>query len=461
MSLLSASSPLSSTSSDDRRSRSSAPTLAAAFLGFFVITLDATIVNVALPSIRNDLGGGITGLQWVVDGYTLMFAALLLSSGALSDRVGARRAFATGLVMFAVASVACGLAPTMGVLVAARFLQGTGAAVMMPSSMALIRQAYADPITRARAIGIWALGGSAAAISGPVLGGILSLVSWRLIFFINVPVIAVILLLLSRTLRSAHHKAPFDWVGQITAILAMGGLTYGAIEAGAHGFAAPRVMIALGTAVVALAAFVISQARAAHPMVPLDLFRSRNVVIANAVGFAFMVGFYGVPFLFSLYYQEVRGMSSLQAGLAFLPMMVIGASLTPLSARIVERVGPRVPIVGGLCLMTAGAAALSATPESTEIWVLAVLMIPIGLGGPLIAPPVTAVLLYSVPGRLAGTASGVFNTSRQMGGALAIAVFGALLANPGAFTEGLRMSLVIAAAVAFAAAVGSLFLNRK
>jgi hypothetical protein len=213
--------------------------LAAAVLAFFVITLDATIVNVALPSIRGDLGGGITGLQWVVDGYTLMFAALLLSAGALSDRVGAERALAAGLVVFLAASLACGLAPGLGVLVAARFVQGASAAVIAPASMALIRHAYDDAAARARAVGMWAMGGAVAAAAGPVLGGLLSLASWRWIFFINLPVGAVTLLLLARAARSPHHAHPFDWAGQAAAIAAMGGLTYGAIEAGVAGFTAP------------------------------------------------------------------------------------------------------------------------------------------------------------------------------------------------------------------------------
>src|SRR6266516_2142200 len=187
--------------------------LAAAVLGFFMITLDAVVVNVALPSIRAGLGGGITGLQWVVDGYTLMFAALLLSAGSVSDRFGARRAFGAGLAVFVAASAASGLAPVIGALVAARFVQGAGAAVMMPSSMALIGQAYPDPVRRARAVAVWAMGGAVASSSGPLLGGLLTLVSWRLVFFINVPAGLVTLLLLSRTARSPSRRVPLDWVG--------------------------------------------------------------------------------------------------------------------------------------------------------------------------------------------------------------------------------------------------------
>jgi len=387
-----------------------------------------------LPSIRAGLGGGIIGLQWVVDGYTLMFAALLLSAGSVSDRFGARRVFGAGLAVFVLASAACGLASAIGALVAARFAQGAGAAVMMPSSMALIGQGYPDPVRRARAVAVWAMGGAVASSSGPLLGGVLAVVSWRLIFFINVPAGAVTLLLLARVLPSPHQPARFDWAGQITAVIAMGGLTYGAIEAGAAGFAAPRVVAAFATAVVALAGFVAAQARGAHPMAPLDLFRSRTVAVPVVVGFAFIVGYYGLPFVMSLYLQQFRGLSPLGTGVAFLPMMLTGAALTPFSARIAERLGTRVLITAGLVVM-------------------------VGLGGPLVMPPVTGVLLNSVPAHRAGTASGVFNTSRQIGGALAVAVFGALLAGRAGFLHGVRASLLIAAVVALAAAAASLLLT--
>jgi DHA2 family methylenomycin A resistance protein-like MFS transporter len=422
--------------------------LAASVLGFFVITLDATVVNVALPSIQRDLGGGLTGLQWVVDGYTLMFPALLLSAGALVDRLGARTALGTGVGVFVLASLACGLAPGVVVLVAARFVQGAGAAVMMPASMALVRHVCDDPARRARGVGVWAMGGAVAAASGPVLGGLLSLADWRLIFVLNLPVGVVTLLLLTRAPRSPHHTHPFDGAGQVSAIIAMAGLTYGVIEAGAAGLTAPRVLAALLLSVLAGVAFVMVQARGAYPMLPLGLFRSRTVDITVAIGFAFMVCFYGLPFLYSLYFQQIRGLSSLAAGVAFLPMLALSGALTPLSARLVERLGARLPIITGLALMAAGALALTVLPVSAPIWVPAALLLPVGLAGPLVMPPTTAVLLDAVPARRAGTASAVFNTSRQVGGALAVAVFGALLTSTAGFVHGLRLSLIIAALVA-------------
>lgn len=417
-------------------------TLAAAVIGFFVVTLDAVVVNVALPSMQDPLGGGITGLQWVVDGYTLMFAALLLPAGSLTDRFGARRVFGTGMALFVLASAACGLAPGLAALLAARFVQGSSAAVMMPASMALIGQGYPDLVQRARAVAVWALGGSIASSAGPVVAGLLTEVSWRLIFLLNLPVGACALLLLARVAHSPHRPAPFDWAGQLVAVVAMGGLTYGAIEAGDAGFGAPRVLAAFAVAAVALVAFVVLQARVAHPTVPLDLFRSRTVTVAVVVGFVFVAGYYGLPFLMSLYLQQVRGLTSLDTGLAFLPMMLVGLLLTPFSARLAERFGARPLVVGGLLAMTAGMLALAVVPAALPVPLLAALMVLVGVAGPLVMPPVMALLLNAVPGPRAGTASGVFNSSRQLGGALAVAVFGALLTTPAGFLQGLRNSLL-------------------
>lgn len=436
------------------------PSLAAALLGFFIVTLDAVVVNVALPSIRRDLGGGMVGLQWVVDGYTLMFAALLLSAGAVTDRIGARRTFAIGLGLFVVASAACGLAPSVDALIAGRFVQGSAAAAMMPSSMALIGQAYTQPARRARAVAIWAMGGAIASSAGPVLGGLLTLVSWRLIFFVNVPAGLLALLLATQVRPSRRRRvSPFDYLGQVTAVLAMGGVTYGAIETGAAGLTAHTVVAAFAAAAVALTIFLVAQARGRHPMVPLELFRARNVSVSVALGFAFIVGYYGLPFVMSLYLQQLRGLSSLETGVVFVPMMLIGAFLTPLSARMAEHVGPGKLITGGLSLMMAGLALLAVLAASAPFWALALLMVLVGLGGPTVMPPTMAVLLNSVPVTQAGIASGVFNTSRQIGGALAIAVFGALLGQPGGFLPGLRTSLLIAAGVALAAAAASLLLR--
>jgi MFS family permease len=243
-----------------------------------------------------------------------------------------------------------------------------------------------------------------------VLGGVLTLVSWRLIFFINVPVGAVALWLVSGIPTSPARRVPFDWPGQVTGVVAMGALTYGTIEAGAVGFTAPRVVTAFALAVLAFSGFLVAEHRAAHPMVPPSLFTAPNVSISVAVGFAFVVGYYGLPFVMSLYLQQQRGMSSLAAGLVCVPMMLTGAVLTPPSTRIAERVGARITVAAGLAVMAVGL--------------------------------------------------GVFNTSRQIGGALAVVVFGAFLST-GNFLGGLRTSLLIAAAVAISTAVPSLWLRPR
>jgi MFS family permease len=258
------------------------------------------------------------------------------------------------------------------------------------------------------------MGGVTAAACGPVLGGLLSLVSWRLIFFVNVPAGAVALVLLARAVRAPGHGVPFDWAGQAAAVAGMGGLTYGAIEAGAAGITAPRVVAALAVAVAALAAFGVLQARGRHPMLPLSLFRSRTVSVAVATGFAVMVGYYGLPFVMSLYLQQLRGLSALGTGVAFLPMMLTGAVLTPFTARLAGRFGAHALVTAGLLAMTAGLAVVALMPAPAPI---------------------------------------------EVGGALAVAVFGALLADRSAFLAGLRVSLLIAVAVVLAAAGVSLLLR--
>jgi len=400
--------------------------LAAALLGFFVMTLDALIVNVALPEIGRGLGGGMTGLQWVVDGYTLMFAALLLSAGSVTDRIGARQAFGAGLVVFTVASAACGFAPNLGVLVVARLVQGAGAA------------------------------------AGPVVGGVLSELGWRMIFFVNLPVGVLALFLLARTARSPRRgDAPFDWTGQIAAVAAMGGLTYAAIEAGAVGSGTPRVLLALAVAVVAAVVFLVAQARGRNPMVPLELLRARTMALSATIGFALNVGFYGMIFLLGLYLQQEQGLSPMATGLAFLPMTLLTAVVSPAAARLAARFGPRMPIVTGQLLMATGLVALCVPPASAPAWVPVLLMIPVGTGGGLAVPAVTSLLLDRVPAQRAGTASGVLNASRQLGGALSVAIFGALVSHHQHFLHGLRTSLLTAALLVVLTAVASVRVKEK
>ena len=430
-----------------RDASSSGFALAAAVLGFFMITLDAVVVNVALPSIRADLGGGITGLQWVVDGYTLPFAALMLSAGALSDRIGASRAFGGGIAVFTAASFACGLSPGLPVLVAARVVQGVAASAMLPSSLALVRQAFPDTAEspaggkgRARAVSLWAAGGASAVAVGPVIGGALTAAwSWRGIFFINLPVGLLALLLLARTARSERRPAPLDVPGQLTAVLALAALTFAVIEGGRQG------LVALAMALVALVAFLRVESRHPHPVVPLGLFRDRTVTVSIAAGSAFSFAFYGVIFVLSLFFQESRGQSALTAGLMFVPMTALIPVVNILAGKVTNRYGPRLPMIVGQLVMLAGLLALLPIGTGTPAPVLAVAMIPVALGGALAVPPLTAATMEAVPAERAGLAAGVLNAGRQAAGGLSVAVFGALVADRAHFLSGMRTGLLLAA----------------
>ncbi|MFG2045564.1 MFS transporter [Dactylosporangium sp. NPDC048998] len=432
--------------------------LAAALLGFVVISLDALVVNVALPEIGNDLRGGIAGLQWIVDGYTLTFAALMLSAGAFSDRVGASRAFAGGLAVFTLASVACGLATEMWMLVVARLVQGVAASLTMPASLAMVRQAFTDAHRRTRAIATWTAGGAIATTVGPAVGGLLtSAWNWRVIFFVNLPIGIIGLLLLRRAPHSPRRAAPLDLLGQLLAILGLAGLTIGVIEGGSRGYGEPEVIGAFALAVVAVVAFLIVEYRREHPAMPLGLFRVRPVSVSIVAGFAVNVAWYGTIFVLSLYFQKVLHRNAFVAGMMFVPATALVAiSNLFVAAKVIQRFGPRLPMVIGQAGTVAGLILLLLVDASTPPALVALVAVPVGFAGALAVPALTALLLGAVPAERAGTAAGVLNTIRQVGGAIAVAVFGALVATRAGFSAGMRISLVIAAVVLGAAAVVTL-----
>ncbi len=294
-------------------------TLFVSSLAFFLITLDILIVNVALTNIGRELGGGTTGQQWVIDAYTMMFGALLLFAGNLADRIGAKRALGWGIALFLLASIACALAPSSAVLIAARAVQGAAAAVMLPASMAMIRQAFPDPPAARACPGDRAVGGAVAGAVGPLVGGLLTTVNWRLVFGINPPVCIAMLVVLAAVAASPVKPAPFDWAGQAAAIIALTPVMYGLITGGAEGFGSWPVVVSLVLAAMGIPGFILIQARGRHPMMPLGLFRSTGIGIALSAGFAFMVGHFGSIFVISLFLQQHLGLTPLQAGLVFLP----------------------------------------------------------------------------------------------------------------------------------------------
>ncbi len=419
------------------------PALAAATLGFFTITLDALIVSVALPAIEHDLGVGMVWLQWVLDGYTLPFAALLLLSGGLTDRYGAKRIFGYGVSLFTISSLFCAAAPHPLLLVAARFFQGAGAACMTPASLSLIGEAYADPSAKSRAIGFWAAGGAVATTISPLIGGVLSAVHWRLIFLVNLPVGVIILIVLTRVDSSRKRPVPFDVSGQVTSFFSLAALIFGLIQMGNRSFSDPLVLIPLASTLAVGTLFVLIQKRKRYPLVPPNLFSSRIITATVMIGFTFMVGFFGMVFVLSLYLQESRGLSVVQTGLAFIPVTGFSIVMPILAAAMAEKKSPWLPISLGQIFMFTGLLLLSAYARNASIPVLILCMIPVGLGAGLAMPSATSLLLNSVPKEISGTAGGILNTSRQIGGALGIALFGTLISLDG-YETGLTISLSIA-----------------
>lgn len=402
--------------------------LAAASLGFFLVVLDSTVVNVALPALGADLGGRLDGLQWAVDAYLVAFAALLLSAGTLSDRFGARRCFAAGLVAFTAASLLCGAAPSLPVLLAARVAQGAAAALLLPASLALVRQTYDDPARRTRAIGTFiALGGVAAAL-GPVLGGVLTdAVGWRAIFLVNVPAGLLALALLRAVPRSVPRPAALDVPGQLAAVVAVAALVFGTIEAGRRGFGHALPVGALVLAAVAAAAFVAREHRAPAPLLPLDLLADPRVHSPAFTGLVVNVSMYGLMFVLGLLFQRTFGLRPAAAGLALLPMTGLVAVANFASGRLTARYGARLPLLGGHALAAAALLPLLLVDADTPLALIALLLVPIGVGGAVMIPAMTTAMLDAVPAERAGLAAGLLNASRQLGGALGVAAFGALM----------------------------------
>ncbi len=292
-----------------------------------------------------------------------------------------------------------------------------------------------------------------------MLGGVLTLWDWRGICLINLPLGAAALLTPTRVAESPRRDRPFDVIGQVTAVIALVTLTYAVIEGGHRGWTSPVILAALGLAVLSFAVFLTSQAKGRHPMVRLDLFRLPSVAISLVVGFIGMVGFYGVVFAQSLYFQQLRGATALETGLLFLPMTALVALLNPTAAKVAARFGPRVPIVGGQVLMALGLVGIAIAPADLPLWGVSLLMVPVGVGGSFTVPPLTSVLMDAVPAERAGTASGVLNTARQVGGSLGVAAIGAVIAAHASFMPGLRFSLLAVAVLVAAAAALSLTLR--
>lgn len=380
--------------------------------------------------------------QWVVDGYTLAFASLLLLAGNLSDRLGARRMFTVGVVLFALSSVACMVAPTMNALVAGRVALGIAAAAIMPSSMTLISEAFPDEKERAAALGVWMAGGAIAAAAGPLFGGILTPIHWGLVFAVNVPFCIVVLLLLVAVAPSPKRVVPFDWVGQVLALVGLTCLVGGVIEAGELGIASPLALGLMVICVVALAGFVASRRRVAFPMMPLNLFLSRGLRLALLAGFTFIMSWFSTVFLICLYLQQEVGLTPLAAGLVFLPSAFGAFFGNLISGRLVGRFGAHVPLILGASIELVSLVCLAFFTPVMGQGALAVVLILTGTGGSLMMPAASSIVLSSAPEGQSGVASAVFNTFRQVGASIGIAVFGALVSVLPTFADALLVSFL-------------------
>jgi EmrB/QacA subfamily drug resistance transporter len=446
-------------------------TLAAVSFGLFMIMLDNTIVNVALPSIQRDLGARLSQLEWVVSGYALSFAALMLVGGKLADLLGRRLVFVVGLAVFAASSLACGLAPSANFLIAARLVQGVGAALMNPATLSIISATF-PPRERGTAIGIWA-GVSAMALAiGPLLGGLLTEhVGWASIFYVNVPIgavaIAASLLLIEESKDTSDGQRP-DLPGLFSSGLGLFALTYGLIEASTYGWTSGRILGALAVSGVSLIAFVLLEMHQRTPMLDLSLFRSGTFAGANVVLLLVALAMFGVFFFLSLYMQNILGYSPVRAGAAFLPMTLLIIAVAPLAGRISDRLGSRWLLALGMTLLAIQLFYFSRLGVHESYARLVPGMLLGGVGMASVMSPATAAALSAVPVDRAGVGSAVVNTSRQVGGSIGIALMGAIMAHEiggrqtaAAFVHGLSVALVVAACIALAGAVAAAVLVRS
>ncbi len=408
----------------------------------FIVSLDATIVNLALPSIQRDLTASVSTLQWTIDAYALTIACLLMLSGSTADRLGRRRVFQVGLVLFGLGSLLCSLAPNIGSLVAFRAVQAVGGSMLNPVAMSIITNTFTDRRERARAIGVWGAVIGVSMSLGPVLGGVLvDGVGWRSIFWVNVPIVAAAVVLTARFVpesRAARARR-IDPFGQALVIVLLGTLTFGIIEGPGHGWGSREIVACFVTAAVAAVLLVVVESRRADPLIDPRFFRSvpfSGATVTAVSAFAAMAGFL---FLNALYLQNVRGFSALHAGLLTLPMAVMTGLLPPLSGRLVGSRGPRISLlVGGVGITAAAVILFLVIAPDTPIGLLIAAYVVFGAGFGMINAPITNTAVSGMPISQAGVAAAVASTSRQVGSALGVAVLGSLVTSNivGSFATG-------------------------
>ncbi|WP_406264659.1 MFS transporter [Actinacidiphila glaucinigra] len=405
--------------------------LAICCMSLLIVSLDNTILNVALPAMRRDLHTSISGLQWTIDAYTLVLASLLMLSGSTADRIGRRRIFRTGLVIFTGASALCSIAPSLEWLVVFRMLQAIGGSMLNPVAMSIITNVFTDPRERARAIGAWGGVVGISMAAGPILGGALvETVGWRSVFWINLPIGLLALVLTALYVPESRAPRPrrIDPVGQLLVIALLGSLTYAIIEAPAAGWGSPVIVGCLALALFSAASLVPYERRRTEPLIDPRFFRSAPFSGATVIAVSAFAALAGFLFLNTLYLQDVRGMSALDAGLHLLPMAAMALVCAPLSGRMVGSRGPRLPLLlAGVATTASGVmfAALDATASDPKLFTAYVLF---GIGFGFVNAPITNTAVSGMPRTQAGVAAAVASTSRQVGQSLGVAVMGAALA---------------------------------
>ncbi|ROS01777.1 DHA2 family methylenomycin A resistance protein-like MFS transporter [Sinobacterium caligoides] len=423
--------------------------LLASCLAFIIVILDVSVVNVALEKLHSDFQGTLSTLEWVVNGYTLTFAAFLLTSGALSDRYGPKRIFILGFILFAVASLFCGLANDLPTLVVFRFLQGIGAALVVPTSLAIINHTFTDKDERTKAISLWAAAGGMALALGPVFGGLLiSLINWRAIFFVNMPIaivgVALAYFYTVNTLPS--KKRVIDVAGLVLNALTLGGFTIVIIQANESGWLSPEVLAGLVIGIVSLILFIIVEKRHSDPMLPLGLFSNSHFTSSALIGVLVNFSFYGLIFLFSLFFQYAWNYSALETGLAFLPMTGAIMIANLMSAKMIVNLGYRsVLFIGGI-IATGGYLCIIPFMGSGNFSYILLQFVAAGIGIGLMVPAMTNAMINSVDSDYIGVASGVLNASRQVGGLLGVATMGLIVGGVSSdhFVSGLSSALALA-----------------
>lgn len=405
--------------------------LAICCMSLLIVSLDSTVLNVALPSMRQELHAGVAGMQWAIDAYTLVLASLLMLAGSTADRIGRRKVFMAGLVLFTLGSALCSVAPSLETLIIFRMVQAVGGSMLNPVAMSIITNTFTDPRERARAIGAWGAVVGISMAAGPVIGGLLvDGVGWRSIFWINLPVGLAALLLTWRHVpesRAPRARRP-DPVGQLLVIALLGSVTYTIIEAPAAGWASPEILTFAGIAVAALAGLLAYEPRRADPLIDLRFFRSAPFSGATVIAISAFAALAGFLFVNTLYLQDVRGLSALDAGLYMLPMAGMVCVFPLLSGRLVAARGPRIPLLVAGVAMAASGVMFAAFDAETDNLLMFTGYVLFGLGFGMVNAPITNTAVSGMPRAQAGVAAAVASTSRQIGQTLGVAVIGAVLA---------------------------------